>query len=173
MSTISIQSFHKIVHDQDGDKDYVFVDVRSPKEYRSSRVPGVENIPLSELKTELSRFQSAEKVFLICHSGMRSSRACEMLKTEGLDNVVSVEGGVSEWLAKQFPVEASEKAGISIFRQVLIAASGLLFVFSALGMLVDPVYHWGAVAVSGGLMFAGVSGICMMATLLEKMPWNR
>jgi hypothetical protein len=31
----------------------------------------------------------------------------------------------------------------------------------------------GSAAMGGGLFFAGVSGICMLANVLKRFPWNK
>lgn len=62
------------------------VDVRSPQEYSSGHLPGSVNIPLDQVKSRLSKFKKMEgPVILCCASGMRSSRATSMLKSEGID----------------------------------------------------------------------------------------
>ena len=34
-------------------------------------------------------------------------------------------------------------------------------------------FIWLSGAIGAGLLFTGVSGNCMMAMVLEKMPWNK
>jgi hypothetical protein len=46
----------------------------------------------------------------------------------------------------------------------------------ALSLLAWQVSPWFLAAIGGvaaGLLFAGLTGICALATLLSKMPWNR
>jgi len=44
---------------------------------------------------------------------------------------------------------------------------------AGLGVAVSPRFHALSAGVGAGLVFAGVSGICGLATLLRRMPWNR
>ncbi|OJY34349.1 MAG: hypothetical protein BGP06_02555 [Rhizobiales bacterium 65-9] len=43
----------------------------------------------------------------------------------------------------------------------------------ALGRFVNAGVCWLAGAVGAGLVFAGASGLCVMANLLRLAPWNR
>jgi rhodanese-related sulfurtransferase len=43
-------------------------------------------------------------VYLICRSGDRSRRACQFLRTQGID-AVNVAGGVMAWIASGQPVD--------------------------------------------------------------------
>lgn len=58
-------------------------------------------------------------------------------------------------------------------RQVQIAAGGVVVLGMALGALVHPGFHALAAVVGAGLVFAGASGTCALASLLRKMPWSR
>jgi hypothetical protein len=57
-------------------------------------------------------------------------------------------------------------------RQVQITAGGLVLLGTVLGATVQPLFYGLAAFVGAGLMFAGISGTCAMATVLRRMPWN-
>ena len=44
---------------------------------------------------------------------------------------------------------------------------------AVLAALVHPNFLWLSGAVGAGLLFAGASGVCMMANVLRRAPWNR
>ena len=54
----------------------VVIDVRQPDEYREGHVPGARLIPLGTVPESLDDFRRAVPVYVICHSGARSLRAC-------------------------------------------------------------------------------------------------
>jgi hypothetical protein len=62
---------------------------------------------------------------------------------------------------------------ISIERQVRIVAGTLVATGTGLGWLVHPAFFLLAGFVGVGLVFAGVTDICGMASLLALAPWNR
>jgi rhodanese-related sulfurtransferase len=68
------------------------IDVRSPEEFRSDRVPGAINIPLGELRGSLSRqVKDKQQVLLVhCLSGGRSAIAKWQLKGLGYANVFNL-----------------------------------------------------------------------------------
>jgi hypothetical protein len=49
----------------------------------------------------------------------------------------------------------------------------MLLGLTALTVLVSPWFLVAIGAVAAGLLFAGLTGICALATMLSKMPWNR
>ena len=62
---------------------------------------------------------------------------------------------------------------IDIMRQVQIAAGSLVLLGVLLGFFVRPEFYLLSGLIGAGLVFAGLSGWCGMAKLLELMPWNR
>lgn len=90
IQTISTDQLKGIVND----KDKVFVDVRTPAEYKGRNIRQFKNIPLG---SDFSKLPKDKEIIVICQSGMRSSQACKQLKKLGYDNVTNVRGGMSAW----------------------------------------------------------------------------
>jgi hypothetical protein len=65
------------------------------------------------------------------------------------------------------------KQPIEIMRQVQIVAGSLVVAGAALGLLAHRGFYALSALVGAGLVFAGVSGTCMMARLLALAAWNR
>jgi|SRR5690606_909126 len=76
------------------DKDKVFVDVRTPAEYKARNVKQFKNIPLG---SDLSKLPKGKEIVVICQSGMRSKQACNQLKKLGYEQVTNVRGGMSAY----------------------------------------------------------------------------
>ncbi|MFJ7976722.1 rhodanese-like domain-containing protein [Peribacillus sp. NPDC096379] len=76
------------------DHDKVFVDVRTPSEYRARNIRIFKNIPLG---SDFSKLPKDKELVVICQSGMRSAQACKQLKKLGYENVTNVRGGMSAW----------------------------------------------------------------------------
>lgn len=79
------------------DKSKQFIDVRTPGEYKSQSIKQFQNIPLNQLPGELSKLDKTKETFVICQSGMRSTKAANILKKAGFPNVINVRGGMSAW----------------------------------------------------------------------------
>lgn len=82
------------------------IDVREPSEFEGGHVPRAISIPLASVPENVEQFRSANDVYVICHSGARSMRACEFLHDAGITNVINVAGGTSGWIALGNEVEA-------------------------------------------------------------------
>ncbi len=81
----------------------VFVDVRSPKEYATRRVPGAKLVPLDELDRRYGEVpHAAEKVIVYCAAGERSRFACDFLGQRGYTNLYHLREGLQGW---QGPIE--------------------------------------------------------------------
>ena len=148
------------------------IDVRTPAEFRSVRAEGALNHPLESLEAEALPFEKSETLHLICQSGGRSAKACQLLEAAGHEAVVNVEGGTAAWQAARLPVAEGKKA-MSLERQVRIAAGSLIVVGAAVGCFVHPGGYGLSTFVGAGLVFAGLTDTCAMGMLIAKMPWNR
>lgn len=151
------------------------IDVRTPVEYRGVHVRGARLMPLDQLASQAVRFSrpagAQGPVYVLCKSGGRARKACEKLTAAGLEAVL-VTGGTDACVAAGLPVVRGQ-AGMSLERQVRIAA-GLLVALGTLGgVFLHPWVLALPLAVGCGLVFAGVTDFCGMALLLARMPWNR
>jgi rhodanese-related sulfurtransferase len=149
-----------------------FVDVRSEDEFSSGHVPGATCMPLDKIESGEVKVPSDRLVVLSCQSGKRSARAKELLRSRGFNNVIEMEGGFSAWAGEGFPVNRFRKT-IPIIRQVMITAGSLVLIGALLGLVISPVFLVLPIFIGAGLTFAGVTGWCGLALLLEQMPWNR
>lgn len=73
------------------------VDVREPDEYAQARVPGGVLIPLGSVPDHVDELRGEGTTYVICRSGARSMRACELLAAQGVD-VANVAGGTLAWI---------------------------------------------------------------------------
>ncbi len=73
------------------------VDVREPHELEISHLEGATLIPLGQLAGRLSELDSAEEIVLFCKSGVRSTRALELLASAGFRKMKNLKGGINAW----------------------------------------------------------------------------
>ena len=66
-------------------KDVILLDVRTPKEYHQGHIEKFINIPLDDLRERIEEIDKNKKVYVICHSGLRSYIACRILMQNGID----------------------------------------------------------------------------------------
>lgn len=82
----------------------VVIDVREPDEFTSGHVPGARSVPLGEVAERVEEFRTSGTTYVICRSGGRSMRACEIVAPAGID-VCNVRGGTLAWLDAGYAVE--------------------------------------------------------------------
>jgi rhodanese-related sulfurtransferase len=63
------------------------IDVRSKEEFKGGHIKGSINIPLDQLSTNLGKISKTKPAILCCASGMRSSSAKSILKSNGYSDV--------------------------------------------------------------------------------------
>jgi adenylyltransferase/sulfurtransferase len=79
-----------------GDK-FVLIDVREPHEYKICSIPGAKLIPLGEFPQHVGEFNHEDDIVIHCRSGMRSAKACSVLRAAGFQHVRNVVGGILAW----------------------------------------------------------------------------
>jgi rhodanese-related sulfurtransferase len=155
--------------------EVVLIDVRTPVEYREVHAKTARNFPLDSLDPAAVVAQCGTgdgPLYIICNSGGRSTKATQKFLDAGIQNVVNVEGGTKAWVAAALPVNRGKK-GISLERQVRIAAGSLTLLGAVLGAFVSPYFIALSGFIGAGLMFSGITDTCGMGMLISKMPWNQ
>jgi hypothetical protein len=110
---------------------------------------------------------------VLCQSGGRARRAIEKLKNGGVQCCVLVEGGTQGWIDAGLPVNLGKSRVLPLMRQVQITVGSLAATGALLALTVNKLFAIIPLAVGCGLLFAGLTGICGLALLLAKMPWNK
>lgn len=151
----------------------VLIDVREPDEYIREHIPQAHLVPLSGFNSEDFPKEHDKIAIFHCHSGSRTEGAAPQILRSGFKDVYQLEGGIQAWRKAGLHVNENLKAPISIMRQVQIAAGGLVVLGIVLATLISVWFVALSAFVGAGLVYAGVSGVCTMAAILSKMPWNR
>ena len=86
--------------------------------------------------------------------------------------IAVLEGGTKAWIDAGLSVVSSVKTRWSLERQVRLGAGVLVLIGVVLALTVNPLWVLLCGFVGLGLTFAGLTDICAMGMLLEKMPWN-
>ena len=150
----------------------VLVDIREADEFARSRIAQARHAPLSKLGT-IDVGKDAPAVIFHCKSGGRTAANIERLKSSTDCEAFILEGGIEAWKSAGLPVIEDKKQPIEMMRQVQIVAGSMVVTGAVLGALLHPGFYALSGFVGAGLIFAGVSGSCMMAKVLALAPWNR
>lgn len=154
--------------------DVTILDVRTPAEYESSRIPGSYNVPLELLAEHAADLRQAAggPVVLVCRSGMRASQAEQTLRAADLPRLHVLDGGLAAWEAGGLPTIRGRQRW-SMERQVRGVAGGLALTGALGGLLVWRPLAGIAAGIGGGLLVSALTDTCTMAKVLAKLPYNR
>jgi rhodanese-related sulfurtransferase len=154
------------------DQGAVLVDVRGADEFARERIPGAVNRALGSLNGAPAA-PGARAIVFHCKSGARTAANAARLADAASCEAYILDGGLDAWKAAGLPTAVDRRQPIDVMRQVQIVAGSLVVLGGVLGFLVHPAWFALSIGVGAGLVFAGVSGTCAMASLLRRMPWNR
>lgn len=76
-------------------KEVKIIDVRKPTEFLSERLEQAESFPLDEINKWLNKIDKNEPKYLHCAGGYRSMIATSILRKEGYQNIIDIEGGTN------------------------------------------------------------------------------
>ena len=82
----------------------VWIDVRTPEEFKAGHRDGAHNIPYEQIGQRISelKLDKDSKIYLYCRSGRRSGIATSTLKSLGFTAVKNI-GGLNDALEYQTP----------------------------------------------------------------------
>lgn len=98
-------SAQEALSQQQAGYDPVFLDVRTPEEFASGRVPGAVNIPIQQLPSRLAELGKDDRLVVYCERGTRSAVAVDTLVQAGYTNVSHLTGDMAGWRAAGLPIE--------------------------------------------------------------------
>lgn len=81
------------------------LDVRTQEEWDDFHIPGTTLIPLDQLESRVGELPADEDIVVICRSGNRSQVGRDILRQAGFESVTSVDGGVTAWQSRGYPIE--------------------------------------------------------------------
>lgn len=82
------------------------IDVREPGEYARDHIAQAKLVPLAKIISAAAANVTTDNVIFICEVGQRSGVAAEVAASLGLDNLYNLEGGMTAWRQRGFPVES-------------------------------------------------------------------
>lgn len=83
----------------------VVLDVREQDEWDICHIEGAKLVPLSTLPDHIGELKTNGQPMIVlhCHKGVRSMRALHYLRSQGIENVKSLAGGIDAWAEKIQP----------------------------------------------------------------------
>lgn len=157
----------------EGSDPVTVLDVRSPAEFETVRIPGSVNVPLPLIANHAGHLAAHldRQVVLVCQSGTRAAQAQLRLHGAGADHLHILDGGITAYLAADGHVLRG-RARWSLERQVRLVAGTLVLIGLALGVRL-PKGRLLSGGVGAGLALSALTDTCTMGRILAVLPFNR
>lgn len=84
----------------------LMIDIREPQEHATGVAQSAVLLPMSQLAQRVAEIpkQADQPVLLICNTQNRSRAVTEALQAQGFTNIRYVNGGMSEWAKRGWPM---------------------------------------------------------------------
>jgi len=166
--TISPAEAKRLLDEENG----LLVDIRESDEFAGEYIEGARLEPLSVLPFLAFDPDRARPAIFYCHSGRRAKDNAAILEKRGFTATYLMQDGLEGWKKAGLPT-IRLRGPLPMPRQIQMVAGSLVFLFSLLSLFFTPAFTWLTLFIGASLVFAGYTGICLMARLLMRMPWNR
>jgi len=105
----SMISVSELKNRLDNGDAFLLLDVRNKEDFNGEQhhIHGAKNIPLNELKQYIGDLEDylEKTVIIICRTDRMSAKAAQLLAQHGFADVHVVKQGMTDWNARQYPVE--------------------------------------------------------------------
>ncbi len=99
---ISVSDLHRMLRKQD---HFELLDIRTPAEIERGVLPNAKTLAMHLVPLNLSYFsESPRQIVIYCRTGSRSAQVCRFLNQQGINNVISLRGGVVKWASGGHPL---------------------------------------------------------------------
>ncbi len=97
MSNLTQQQWNDLLKNDD---NAVVLDVRTPEEFNSGKIPNALNIDIYKGQGFIYMVDELDKsknFYVYCRSGARSGQACSVMNQMGIQNAYNLLGGIMAW----------------------------------------------------------------------------
>ncbi len=102
--TVQVSEAVQLVNQKHG----IFLDIRSPEQFKAGTIPQARNMPEAELEAKLASLPKDKPIIVICDVGRDATRAVALLRKHGYNEAVALSGGLRSWADAGMPL--SKKA---------------------------------------------------------------
>ena len=108
---ISVADLHRLL----GEEDHVeLIDIRTPAEIERGVLPKARSLAMHMIPLKLNFFsESPKQIVIYCRTGSRSAQACRFLNQQGINNVISLRGGVVKWTSGGYRMDPQPREVIA------------------------------------------------------------
>jgi rhodanese-related sulfurtransferase len=104
--SIKPKEAHEMIQQNEGNPDFVTLDVRTPGEYADGHLEDAINIDFTAdtFGEQINMLDRGTTYVVYCAAGGFSARATEDMEELGFDNLFLIKGGYARWERENLPV---------------------------------------------------------------------
>ncbi len=102
---ITAQEAFALIQENEGNPDFIIVDVRTPGEFDGGHLEDALNLNFNSdtFRDELHKLDKDKTYLIYCRSGNRSAQAAAIMEDLGFREVYDM-GGITDWTAEGFSI---------------------------------------------------------------------
>ncbi len=102
---------HVMINENEGNKDFVILDVREPEEFDESHLAGAINLDFYEadFRERIEKLDKSKTYLVYCRSANRSAETAKIMEELGFETIYDMSGGIVEWERQGFPTVGNQK----------------------------------------------------------------
>ncbi|CAD7840733.1 MAG: hypothetical protein [Olavius algarvensis Gamma 3 endosymbiont] len=107
---ISASDLHRLLSEQD---HFELLDIRTSAEVERGVLPNAKTLAMHLIPLKLNYFsESPRQIVIYCRTGSRSAQVCRFLNQQGINNVISLRGGLVQWASGGYRLDPQPQSAI-------------------------------------------------------------
>ena len=105
IENITAEEANELIRENEGNPDFMIVDVRTPEEYADGHIESslLINVNSDDFEEKIGQLDRDGKYLVYCRSGNRSGKAVDIMQELGFHEVYEMASGISGWTSMGFP----------------------------------------------------------------------
>ncbi|MEW6254141.1 MAG: rhodanese-like domain-containing protein [Planctomycetota bacterium] len=108
-AAVEAQEARALIDRENGNGDFVILDVRTPEEFAAGHIAGAINICLTcsppPFEEAIAALDKNDTYLVYCRSANRSATAVSIMARQGFTDIYELQDGLVDWQAAGLPVE--------------------------------------------------------------------
>ena len=107
---ISVSDLHRMLRKKD---HFEVLDIRTPAEVERGVLPNARTLAMHLIPLKLNYFsESPRQIVIYCRTGSRSAQVCRFLNQQGINNGISLRGGVVKWASGGHALDPQSRGAV-------------------------------------------------------------
>lgn len=105
IENVTPQEAFALIQDNQGNPDFVIIDVRTPEEFAEAHIENAINLDYyaKAFRDELARLDKNKAYLIYCKVGGRSGSALDIMEELNFREAYNMSGGMNQWMAEGLP----------------------------------------------------------------------